>query len=209
MIIRFIEGIKLSDQETGEHPIQNGNKNIIICLLHEFYFAILLITGMSYSNVSTGKKRNIFQVIKIKTGRILASSFPLNSVRVRGLRMCGYKIGTKVYIGSRFMLAAMNSETGDSLEIEDRVAIGPGVILVLSSDANYSKLVEKIPLVRGHIHLKKDCWLGAGVIILPNVTIGECAVIAAGSVVTKNVPDHAIVGGVPAREISSRFSESS
>ena len=107
------------------------------------------------------------------------------------------------------MLAAMNSETGDSLEIEDRVAIGPGVILVLSSDANYSKLVEKIPLVRGHIHLKKDCWLGAGVIILPNVTIGECAVIAAGSVVTKNVPDHAIVGGVPAREISSRFSESS
>lgn len=193
----------------GEPLILNGNKNIITCLLHEFYFANILITSMSYSNVSTGKKRNIFQVIKIKMGRILASSFPLNSVRVRGLRMCGYKIGKKVYIGSRLMLAAMNSETGDSLEIEDRVAIGPGVILVLSSDANYSRLVEKIPPVRGNIHLKKDCWLGAGVIILPNVTIGECAVIAAGSVVTKNVDDNAIVGGVPAREISSRFSEPS
>lgn len=164
---------------------------------------------MAYSEISAGAKRNILGTLKVKLGRMLASSFPLNSIRVKGLQLCGYKIGKKVYVGSRLMLAAMNSEKGDSLEIEDRVAIGPGVILVLSSDANYSRLVERIPPIRGRIHLKKDCWLGAGVIVLPNVTIGECAVVAAGSVVTKNVADNKVVAGVPAREISGRLGESS
>lgn len=163
---------------------------------------------MAYSSVSLGKKRSFLGTLRIKLGRTIAASFPLNSVRVKGLRLCGYKVGKKVYIGSRFMLAAMNSETGDSLEIEDRVAIGPGVILVLSSDANYSRLVEKIPPVRGRIHLKKDCWLGAGAIVLPNVTIGEGAIVGAGSVVTRNVPDNTVVAGVPAREISGRSGES-
>lgn len=50
-----------------------------------------------------------------------------------------------------------------------------------------------------------DVWLGHGAIILPGVTIGHGAVVAAGGVVTRDVPDYAIVGGVPARKIRDRF----
>ncbi|REK69627.1 antibiotic acetyltransferase [Paenibacillus paeoniae] len=50
-----------------------------------------------------------------------------------------------------------------------------------------------------------DVWVGANVIILPSVTIGNGAVIAAGAVVTKNVPDYAVVAGVPAKIIKYRF----
>ena len=46
-----------------------------------------------------------------------------------------------------------------------------------------------------------DCWIGAGVIILSGVTIGECSVVGAGAVVTKDVEPYTIVAGVPARKI--------
>ena len=52
-----------------------------------------------------------------------------------------------------------------------------------------------------------DVWIGEHVLILPGVQIGDGAVIAAGSVVTKNVSDYEIVGGVPARHIRNRFTD--
>jgi acetyltransferase-like isoleucine patch superfamily enzyme len=51
------------------------------------------------------------------------------------------------------------------------------------------------------IHIGKKVWLGANVTILQGVTIGENAIVAAGAVVTKDVPANAIVGGVPAKVI--------
>jgi acetyltransferase-like isoleucine patch superfamily enzyme len=53
----------------------------------------------------------------------------------------------------------------------------------------------------GHIHIKKNAWIGAGAIILPGVTVGENAVVAAGAVVSKDVPDDAVVGGIPAKTV--------
>ena len=49
--------------------------------------------------------------------------------------------------------------------------------------------------------IKKNAWLGLGATICPGVTIGKYAVVAAGAVVTKDVPDYAVVGGVPAKVI--------
>ena len=54
------------------------------------------------------------------------------------------------------------------------------------------------------IHIGNDVWIGARVIILPGVKIGNHCIIGAGSVVTKDVPDYAIVGGVPAKIIRMR-----
>ena len=52
--------------------------------------------------------------------------------------------------------------------------------------------------------IEDDCWIAANTIILAGVTIGRGSVIAAGSVVTKDVPPYSIVGGVPAKVIKSR-----
>lgn len=59
---------------------------------------------------------------------------------------------------------------------------------------------------KGPITLQDDVWLGENTVILSGVTIGQGAVVAAGSVVTKDVPPYAIVGGVPAKLIKYRFS---
>ena len=51
------------------------------------------------------------------------------------------------------------------------------------------------------VHIGNDVWIGGNVTILPGVTIGNNVVVAAGAVVTKDVPDNTLVGGVPARKI--------
>ncbi len=53
----------------------------------------------------------------------------------------------------------------------------------------------------GKVHIKKNAWLGMNVTICPGVTSGEYAVAAAGAAVTRDVPDHAVVSGVPAKVI--------
>ena len=53
----------------------------------------------------------------------------------------------------------------------------------------------------GKVTVKKNAWIGMNVTICPGVSIGEYAVVAAGAVVTKDVPDYAVVGGVPAKVI--------
>ena len=56
-------------------------------------------------------------------------------------------------------------------------------------------------LVCKPVHLKRNCWIGAGATILPGVTVGENAVVGAASVVTKDVPDNAVVVGSPAKVV--------
>ncbi len=150
-----------------------------------------------------GKKKsfNPFTFLRFKVARSLIYHFPLNFVRVWGLRLCGFKVGKKTYVGHGLVLTMFNGKTNCDLVIGDRVAIAPRVTLILASDANWSRLNEVIPPIEGKIELKDDCWLGTGSIILPNTTIGEMSIVAAGSVVTKNVEPYTIVSGSPAKMI--------
>jgi acetyltransferase-like isoleucine patch superfamily enzyme len=149
------------------------------------------------------KKNSFFKKLKIKFGKYLANSFPQNGIRCFGLRMCGFKIGKNVYIGSNFTVASLISWEGCNLTIEDRVAIGPNVTLVLSSDANNSKLMEVVPPIVGSIKIKHDSWIGAGSVILPNVEIGCMSIVGAASMVNKNVDNFSVVAGNPARFIKA------
>ena len=87
------------------------------------------------------------------------------------------------------------------ITIEDEVLIGPKVNLITENHPIDPK--DRRALITKPILIKRKAWIGAGVTILPGVTIGENAVVAAGAVVTKDVPDNTIVAGVPAKIIKS------
>lgn len=81
--------------------------------------------------------------------------------------------------------------------IEDDVLIGPKVAIVTENHPIDSSNRKSLDLKA--IHIKRNAWIGAAATILPGVTIGENAIVAAGAVVNKNVPDNVIVAGVPAK----------
>ena len=56
---------------------------------------------------------------------------------------------------------------------------------------------------KGPVIIKKNVWIGEGVVIMPNVTIGENSIIGANSVVTKDIPANCVVAGIPARIIKN------
>lgn len=85
------------------------------------------------------------------------------------------------------------------ITIEDEVLIGPKVSLITENhptDPNDRRALITKPIV-----IKRKAWIGAGATILPGVTVGENSIIAAGAVVSKDVPDNVIVGGIPAKII--------
>ncbi|MBO5334201.1 MAG: sugar O-acetyltransferase [Clostridia bacterium] len=83
--------------------------------------------------------------------------------------------------------------------VGDYTMIGPNVVL---ATAGHPILPELRPLAYQYnmpIHIGKNCWLGAGVIVLPGITIGDNSVIGAGSIVTKDIPANVVAVGNPCR----------
>ncbi len=85
------------------------------------------------------------------------------------------------------------------ITIEDDVFIGPHC--VLATEYHPEEPTTRHSLLTKPIVVKRNAWLGANVTVLAGVTIGENAIVAAGSVVTKDVPDNMVVAGSPARVI--------
>jgi len=106
------------------------------------------------------------------------------------------KIGKNVFINVDCVFLDLGGIT-----IEDNVLIAPKVSLL--SEGHPLAPENRQSLVPGRIHIKKNAWIGAGATILPGVTIGENSVVAAGAVVSKDVPDNTVVGGIPAKILKS------
>ncbi|EFK33670.1 Putative acetyltransferase SACOL2570 [Chryseobacterium gleum] len=87
------------------------------------------------------------------------------------------------------------------ITIEDDVLIGPKVSLITENHPLTPQ--HRKGLIGKSIHIKKNAWIGASATILPGVTIGENAVVAAGAVVSKDVPDNVLAGGIPAKIIKT------
>ncbi len=99
----------------------------------------------------------------------------------------GLKLGNYVDIGYGCLLQA---EAG--LTIDDDVELGAHV-------AVYT--VSTIDDKRGPVILRKGCKIGAGSVVLPNVTVGEGTIVGALSLVNKDLPDHVVAYGIPARAV--------
>jgi acetyltransferase-like isoleucine patch superfamily enzyme len=85
------------------------------------------------------------------------------------------------------------------ITIDDQVQIGPKVNLI--TENHPIDPADRKSLDLKSIHIQRNVWIGAAVTILPGVTIGENAIVAAGAVVTKDVEANTIVAGIPARVV--------
>ena len=83
--------------------------------------------------------------------------------------------------------------------VGDGVLFGPNVILTTAGHPVDPELRKKNLQFNASIHIGKNCWIGAGAILLPGVSIGENSVIGAGSVVTKDIPANVVAVGNPCR----------
>jgi acetyltransferase-like isoleucine patch superfamily enzyme len=102
------------------------------------------------------------------------------------------KIGRNVVIMNNALMMAAGGIT-----IDDDVMVAANAQLI----SNNHDLYDHAVLICKPVHLKRNCWIGAGATILPGVTVGENSVVAAGAVVTRDVEDNTVVGGNPARLI--------
>lgn len=94
--------------------------------------------------------------------------------------------------------------------VGDYTMFGPHVTVATAGHPILPELREKAYQYNAPVHIGKNCWLGAGVIILPGVTVGDNVVIGAGSVVTKDLPSNVIAVGNPCkvlREINEHDKE--
>lgn len=117
----------------------------------------------------------------------------------------GISIGDNSGIGKNAYIS--NIGGGGELVIGDNVMMGPDVV-ILTKEHNHNDISIPMNLQGSYssrVVIEDDVWIGIRVIILPGITISKGSIVGAGAVVTKNIPEYSIVGGVPARILKSRF----
>ncbi|MDD7331102.1 MAG: DapH/DapD/GlmU-related protein [Absicoccus porci] len=121
----------------------------------------------------------------------------LDDVRILTPFICDF--GNRVTFGKDVFInhSAILSASG-GIEFEDGCMAAPGLrIATINHDMNERHTIYTY----GKVTVKQNAWIGMNVTICPGVTIGKYAVVGAGAVVTKGVPDYAVVAGVPAKVI--------
>lgn len=121
----------------------------------------------------------------------------LDDVRILTPFTCDF--GNRVKLGKNVFInhSAILSSSG-GIEFEDGVSVAPGVrIATINHDFNERHSIYTY----GKVIIKKNAWIGMNVTICPGVTIGKYAVVGAGAVVTKDIPDFAVAVGSPAKVI--------
>lgn len=149
----------------------------------------------------------LYKVLK-KLAKITIKWLSGTEMTVRLMRFCGYQVGDHVYVGEDLVIAEDPLESRGNLVIGDRVAFAPRVTLVLSSGPTEHRTQSRLAelgyaTIRGRILIEDDVWIGTGAVILPNVTIGRCSIVAANAVVTSDVPSYSVVAGLPARVVKT------
>ena len=175
-----------------------------------------------------GKRVTIRQPQYLEVGR---SFIAQDNCEINCLSQKGILCGDKVTIGSYAIIRPTNlygGEPGVGLKIGNNSSIGPysyigcsgyidigdNVMIsprvsIYSENHNFAELEKPMieqGVTRSFVKIEDDCWVAANSIILAGVTIGKGAVVAAGSVVTKDVPPYCVVAGNPAKIVKMRKS---
>ena len=178
-------------------------------------------------------KRKFKYALKIFIFMIRKPFLRIANVKAKGMQIvsCGAKLETydkgTVVLKNRNNIERGTLISGDAGKItlngcyinrnctivsQNEISIGRGVtigpnVCIYDHDHNLKFLLDKklSPIVSAPVVVEEKVWIAANATILKGVRIGKGAVVAAGSVVTKDVPPYAIVGGVPAKVIKMRF----
>ena len=173
-----------------------------------------------------GKKVRIFYPNNLQVGynTIIEDGAEINCLSLQGI-----KLGNRVTIGKYAIIRPSNiygGPIGEGLTMGDNSNIGPYNYIGCSGKITIGNNVMLAPRVsiyaenhvfdhpeilirdqgveKKEVIIEDDCWIAANSILLAGVTIGKGSVVAAGSVVTENVPPYSVVAGVPAKWIKSR-----
>lgn len=103
-------------------------------------------------------------------------------------------LGKNVYANFNLTLVDDND-----IYIGDNTMLGPNVVISAAGHPVHPELRSRGAQFNIPVHIGKNCWLGAGVIVLPGITIGDNTVVGAGSVVTKDLPANVVAVGNPCR----------
>jgi acetyltransferase-like isoleucine patch superfamily enzyme len=162
------------------------------------------VTKNVRSQIESGSRRRSLNKGRFLWAKLLnymlerfAYNCPLNSWRVKMHRWRGVNIGKDVMIGFQVTL---DHSYPEYITIEDKVSLAGNNYLLAHSNP-YPHFKNVLESFAAPVNIKKGAWLGIGAMILPDVTVGEYSVIAAGSVVIKSIPDRVIAGGNPAKVI--------
>jgi acetyltransferase-like isoleucine patch superfamily enzyme len=131
--------------------------------------------------------------VRIGTRTVLHDVRFFNLYR-RGL--AGLAIGDECFLGDECLL-----DLAEGVTLENQVTLAERVVVLTHMNVGYHDhpLQRPFPSMAAPVTLRRGSFLGANVTVLPGVEIGPGAFVAAGSVVTKHVPPHTVVAGVPAR----------
>lgn len=132
-----------------------------------------------------------------------------------GVKGSNYRISTNINLIGNYELLELGNQTeinaGCFLLVKDRVIIGDNSTLayqttiLTSANPNgpHNKLAKVYPKMSASVTIGHDTWIGARTTILPGITIGNYCVVAAGSIVNKDVPDYTVVAGIPAKKVKT------
>ena len=110
------------------------------------------------------------------------------------------EVGEDVYIGPDCWICGIRG----GIKFDDQVMLGPQICMSSSNHIIKNNSYRFGPGEGKKIHIKKGTWIASNCVIVAGVTIGECCLIAAGAVVTKDIESNSIVGGVPAEIIGKQ-----
>jgi len=112
----------------------------------------------------------------------------------------GLRIGPECFLGDECLL-----DLAESITLEEQVTLAERVVILTHMNVGYADhpLQVRFPALAASVTLEQGCFVGANVTILPGVRVGRGSFVAAGSVLTEDVPPHTLVAGVPARTIRS------
>ncbi len=178
----------LNYMNSGHTVKANSEIHQVMCLLSQEAIKITMEINTAYHT-----PEKIISLMKELTGKDIDDSFRLFPPFYTDC-------GKNITIGKRvFINAGCKFQDQGGITIGDDVLIGHNTVIATLNHALIPD--DRGDLIPSPVKIGDKVWIGSNSTILPGVTIGYGAVIAAGSVVTKNVPDNTIVAGVPAKII--------